>query len=104
MFKKEESPVSSKESALFIEFSKPVWFCVVFWVPPLGGAFTQRPPLEGTLKPPALRVVDDVCRACSCTWRVKVPLPTLWRSRLGSTLKASEAQGRHREMGPEGSV
>ncbi len=30
-----------------------------FWVSPLGDAFTQRPPLEGILKPPALRVVDD---------------------------------------------
>lgn len=27
---------------------------------PFRGLFTQRPPLEGILKPPALRVVDDL--------------------------------------------
>ena len=31
----------------------------IFGFPPLGGDFTQHPPLEGILKPPALRVVDD---------------------------------------------
>ena len=36
----------------------------------------QWPPLGAFLKLPALRVVHDVCRACSCTRRVQVPLPT----------------------------
>jgi hypothetical protein len=51
-----------------------------------------------TVKPPALRERPDVCQAYLCTWRVKVPSANLME------VKASEAQGRHREVGSEGSV
>ena len=41
---------------------------------PLQGASFLSTPLQGgILKPPALRVVGDVCRACSNARRVQVP-------------------------------
>jgi hypothetical protein len=49
----------------------------MFGVPPLGGDFTQRPPLGGILKPPALRVVDDLLIA----WCYTVVSPILIRGR-----------------------